>query len=738
MGANLGGQLVDAMLGAVKVGLVAGLGLTIGAAVRAAKGEQLRGAFEGITKSVGTNATAALEKFRGATRGLVNDLDLIQTFNQAIQLQSVKTADEFARLSESAITLGRAVGRNPVESIQDLTLGLGRMSPRILDNLGIIIDAEAAYENYAQSLGKSSDQLTDSERRTAFLNAALARMKELASPLETNVESLADKFQRFKTTLANVYEQAGQPLLGILGELIPEFDRIAKSVGNFLSDNRVKIAEGLSVAMRGVVDAVKKAADYLQERGLAGAFEDAKRVAEDLWMSFREGAVKAIAFVIGEAEAFIIRLKADLVELGKFDVLERFGVRQDGTIGNIDREQREIDTRASQNAARGRAELRAMEALGTMPVPIESDVGNVVASATPQMRQVLASSAVLQSDRSNRSLIARAFPEDAQLQGLKESIPKKARDVGIDEKTLREVFSLEAIKNLSLEQTRNIEEYLAEEKKRIEQDKLITLLNGDRVSSLRRAVDYEKTVREEQTNALRDISRLEDEKARITNAIVENIARVAIAQQETTAKIFAAFDRSIEEASRAQQSMIQQFRGAMDSAGSDPALPRNLRLGLQRGERLREREIKNRLRDQFGSLSAGQIAGSVDLQAQVEAGIVATRIGVERPITAARDKAAETEAPKALSEEFAAVMDKAKADFDAAREELVEIEKATIKAIEDESVALIESMDSVEKFMVRATEAYEDSSERLTSLKAQADSLEAKIATVERAVRSVK
>lgn len=742
LGANLGGQLVESLLGAVKVGLVAGLGVTIAAAVRAAEGQQLRGAFAGITASLGEDASASLDKFKTATRGLVSELDLIQQFNQAVQLQAVKTSDEFAALADTAILLGKAVGRGPVESINDLTVGLGRQSPRILDNLGIIVDAEKAYADYAASVGKSADELSDMEKRTAFTTAAINRMKDAAGPLAGATGGVADKFTQFKVSISDLLEKAGQPLLGILGEILPQLTRMSREIGEFLSENKAKLAEQLSLALSGVAEAVKNAADYLEKRGIVGALEDARVAAVDLWERFKAEAARAIGIVKGEIDALIIGIKADLEEALKFDFLEKFDIDlKTGEKFNPERRQREIDTRFDQNAARQKAILDIEQRFGVssggqaVPVVIEN-VGELSATA---MRQVLpAGLALLSSDKSNRALIDQITPGGKKRNPLEFSLTEGAKKAQLDPDVVEKLFNVEALADLNVERSRNIEEALEAEARRLEVERLITSLNEDRLAELKRANDYEKTVRERQQDALRDYNRYAEEEKRLRGEIVENIARAAIVIEETSAKVFDAFLRTQEEAARAQEQLVGQFRSAMQSAGSDPALPRNLRLGLQRGERLREREIRNRLRDQFGNLSAGEIAGSVDLQAQVEAGIVGTRLAVERPINRARDRVAETEAPKALSEEFAAIAEKAKADFEAAREELLEAQKVALKAIEDESAALVESSASLKTFMDTATKAYETNTEALEAVKKQADANTEKIASVERAVRSLK
>ena len=51
------------------------------------------------------------------------------------------------------------------------------MSPRILDNLGIIFNAEKVYSDYAATLGISADRLSDFGKKQALLNVVMEKGK---------------------------------------------------------------------------------------------------------------------------------------------------------------------------------------------------------------------------------------------------------------------------------------------------------------------------------------------------------------------------------------------------------------------------------------------------------------------------------------------------------------------------------------------------------------------------------
>lgn len=168
---------------------------------RGIKVDNITRAFESLQADAGLFPVDQIQKLRESTRGLISDFELMEKSNlwQTLRL----APDQFDELSGAAIKLGASVGREAGQAINDLTVGLGRMSPRILDNIGIIVKAEEAQELYAASIGKTVDKLTDEERRTAFLTLAIERIQEAAAKLPEPAENAGRAYERLKANVAN-------------------------------------------------------------------------------------------------------------------------------------------------------------------------------------------------------------------------------------------------------------------------------------------------------------------------------------------------------------------------------------------------------------------------------------------------------------------------------------------------------------------------------------------------------
>jgi len=214
--------------------------------------DQLTKAFGNLGASVGFNSKS-LDKFRKATNGTVTDIDLMTQANNAMLLGIVQSDDQFADLIDNAQRLAQAVGKDAVFGIESLTTGIGRQSKLMLDNLGIIVDTQKAYDVYAESIGKSTSQLDDNEKKQAFIQATMASVKEKVDQLGEETLGATESIAQLDVAMENLKTATGSFVEG-------------PGVGfvNFLSD----VVSGTEISIEklaGFITEVKKFPDKFQE-----------------------------------------------------------------------------------------------------------------------------------------------------------------------------------------------------------------------------------------------------------------------------------------------------------------------------------------------------------------------------------------------------------------------------------------------------------------------------------------
>ena len=164
----------------------------------AAKIESMGRAFDSLSGG-GENATIAMDKLQKATNGTMNQFDLFQQANNAMILGVSKNSDEMAEMFDIAQRLGRALGRDTKSSVESLITGIGRQSRLMLDNIGIIVKAEEAYQSYADELGVTVDALTDTDRKQAFLTATMESARQKVALLGDEILGLQDNLDKLDT-----------------------------------------------------------------------------------------------------------------------------------------------------------------------------------------------------------------------------------------------------------------------------------------------------------------------------------------------------------------------------------------------------------------------------------------------------------------------------------------------------------------------------------------------------------
>jgi len=177
----------------------------------AAKAEQQERSFASLAASYGTNGDKIIADLKRVSAGTIDTMTMIKNAGTAMMMGIAP--DDVVKLLEIARATAKMTGQDTVKAFEDISLAVGRQSKMILDNLGIILDVEKANEEYAKSLGKTALQLTDLERKQAFMSATLKAGGELMDKLGRQSDTVADKLERLKATFENIRVAVGGGLI---------------------------------------------------------------------------------------------------------------------------------------------------------------------------------------------------------------------------------------------------------------------------------------------------------------------------------------------------------------------------------------------------------------------------------------------------------------------------------------------------------------------------------------------
>jgi len=251
IGASLGSAILGGLAGAISIRAVAQTAAELGKL--GAETARLRQSFESLA---GSQADEMLLSLQEASRGTIDDMNLMLSANRAMMLGVTSNTEEMVRLLEVAMVRGRAMGLSTQQAFNDLVTGIGRASPMILDNLGIITGGQKTFDDYAASIGKAADELTDIEKRQALLNKVLSETTGQALPdAMENIERYGAQLQRLKAAFGAGLGGEGGLVSGLAGVGADLFSALA---GYFEGAQR---ARAVTVDFEQALDAARQSGE---------------------------------------------------------------------------------------------------------------------------------------------------------------------------------------------------------------------------------------------------------------------------------------------------------------------------------------------------------------------------------------------------------------------------------------------------------------------------------------------
>ncbi|MHA1290715.1 MAG: hypothetical protein ACTSPB_25300, partial [Candidatus Thorarchaeota archaeon] len=199
---------------------------------------QIRMAFDSMADTAGVSSEKILQSMRELSGGTISTMDLIQSATRAMILGiPIDKLDQLMRVARASAT---AMGADVRQMFDDIVVGIGRQSKLILDNLGIVVKMEEAYARYAEQLGKTSRQLTEAEKRQAFLNAVLEEGERIIRQVGKAGQELtpAETFQRFQAALQDLRAEIGQRFLPTISAAIEKMTSFIRKIDDFLKRRR--------------------------------------------------------------------------------------------------------------------------------------------------------------------------------------------------------------------------------------------------------------------------------------------------------------------------------------------------------------------------------------------------------------------------------------------------------------------------------------------------------------------
>ena len=232
---TLGSIFKGAFSFALGIGLLQGF-RSLGSAVTdfvntAARTEVLDIAMRSVAKSSGY-AIAVLNEQRKSVMELgIAEQEATQILTRFMQAQ-LDTADasRLARVAQDAAVIA---GYNSSQAAEQMTEAIAKQRPELLSAFGMTRNMNEIYKDYAKTVGKTTKQLTESEKKQAMLNYILKEGEKIAGTYEASMGVVGKQISslpRYWDTLKNaIAKPLALPVISVI------VDGITNSLKNAIS-----------------------------------------------------------------------------------------------------------------------------------------------------------------------------------------------------------------------------------------------------------------------------------------------------------------------------------------------------------------------------------------------------------------------------------------------------------------------------------------------------------------------
>ena len=93
-----------------------------------------------------------------------------------------------------------------------------------------MVDTQKAYDDYAESIGTTASALTDSEKKIAFNNAAMAEANRIVEQMGDEQLTTADKISKLKNTFKDMAADIGRDADGLFSIVVDKIQKMADKV----------------------------------------------------------------------------------------------------------------------------------------------------------------------------------------------------------------------------------------------------------------------------------------------------------------------------------------------------------------------------------------------------------------------------------------------------------------------------------------------------------------------------
>ena len=276
-----------------------------GALSKAASLRLLEDGLVRVGNAAGTNLKVVSDRLKDITDNAVSTETSMRATALAVSAGfSTKQLEDLTKVAKGASV---ALGRDMADALDRLVRGTAKLEPEILDELGIMVRLDDAVADYAVGLNKAANELTQYERRMAFLTATneqgLKKFGALADVAQVNpYDKLAASFANLAKVGVNLLNVVVEPFVNFLskntfaltGAVTLFAGTLVSQITPAIQDSAKAATVMASQASKAATSlAAKTTAAFQRSAKAVSSFQFAPKSLGGLEMNLRNGTVRA-------------------------------------------------------------------------------------------------------------------------------------------------------------------------------------------------------------------------------------------------------------------------------------------------------------------------------------------------------------------------------------------------------------------------------------------------------------
>lgn len=221
----------------------------------AKEGEQIAAIteqFKLMSEQAGASAAELTSALEAVGKGTVDTEDLLKATNKFI-VEFTGNTQRIPEILDIAKKATAVFGGDVIETYESIGQALAAGNTRALRNVGIIVDQEVAYKNFAKTLGITVNELTDAGKKQAILEESLRKGNETFKNVNPNILQISEAFKKVKVQIGELFDFVAINANTAFGGI---FAKALKNAADLLERFNVSIApakegiEGIELQIR--------------------------------------------------------------------------------------------------------------------------------------------------------------------------------------------------------------------------------------------------------------------------------------------------------------------------------------------------------------------------------------------------------------------------------------------------------------------------------------------------------